>query len=212
MSQSCSVFALCVSAIAAMVSVACMSIAFSTDNWQHIAVDRPSLAHHVLAANKSALTAQYRSDFRYFDRVQGIFRVCFPYKDKPPTSNLYLNPVEEWCANIDYYVRLLDYGFLPERITTQATLWYHVARSSIAAFCLYFMFMGVGCVLGLLGCWRASGDHLISTAVLMLLASLCGGVGMGLWHWAKFIELERVSFTSGSLLKGGKIQSCFSSP
>eukprot|EP00095_Tigriopus_kingsejongensis_P003972 snap_masked-scaffold310_size212938-processed-gene-0.0 protein:Tk03972 transcript:snap_masked-scaffold310_size212938-processed-gene-0.0-mRNA-1 annotation:"hypothetical protein KGM_13179" len=89
--------------------------------------------------------------------------------------------------------KLLEYSsFLPARLTSNAEIWFHVARSSIAAFCLYFMWMGIGCVTGLLGCWKANGDHLIPTAILVLLGSLCGSAGMGLWHWAKFYELEKV--------------------
>ena len=57
-----------------------------------------------------------------------------------------------------------------------------------------------------MGCWRASGDHLVSTASLLLLAFLCGGAGMGLWHGARFYEMEKV-FTiitkSGFLIEWG---------
>ena len=54
-----------------------------------------------------------------------------------------------------------------------------------------------------MGCWRASGDHLVSTASLLLVAFLCGGAGMGLWHGAKFYEMEKVrgSQSLGSQLK-----------
>ena len=54
-----------------------------------------------------------------------------------------------------------------------------------------------------MGCWRASGDHLVSTASLLLVAFLCGGAGMGLWHGAKFYEMEKVrgSPSLGSQLK-----------
>lgn len=45
----------------------------------------------------------------------GIFRVCFPHEEKPLDDNLYLNPVEEWCFNNDYHVKLLEYGLLPKR-------------------------------------------------------------------------------------------------
>lgn len=45
----------------------------------------------------------------------GIFRVCFPHEEKPLDENLYLNPVEEWCFNNDYHVKLLEYGLLPKR-------------------------------------------------------------------------------------------------
>ena len=50
-----------------------------------------------------------------FESVSGIFRVCFPHEEKPVDENLYLNPVEEWCFNNDYHVKLLEYGLLPKR-------------------------------------------------------------------------------------------------
>ena len=57
--------------------------------------------------------------------LQGIFRVCFPYERKPPIDGrLYLNPVEEWCKNVDYYVKLLELPILPERLTHQGEIWY----------------------------------------------------------------------------------------
>ena len=181
----CSTFALCAAAVATLTSVAFMSVAFSTDNWRHISVDRTRLdfvlvlesntssgAMSLASSNNSLMNSD---DFRLYDRIQGIFRLCFPHELKPPMvagQRLYLNPVEEWCANNDYYFNLLENKLLPERLTSQGELWFHFARSAVAGFCLYFMFTGVGSVTGLMGCWRASGDHLISTALLLLLAFL----------------------------------------
>ena len=42
-------------------------------------------------------------------------------------------------------------------------------------------------------CCRFSGEHLISSATLMLVATLWGAAGMGFWHGALFYELNRVS-------------------
>ncbi len=51
--------------------------------------------------------------------------MCFPYEDRPPLNSglLYLNPIEEWCKNIDYYVRLLDLPFVPARLTRHGEIW-----------------------------------------------------------------------------------------
>jgi hypothetical protein len=58
----------------------------------------------------------------YFDRVKGIFRICFPYSDRPkPVAGgghlkeqvvLYLNPIEEWCTNINYFLDF-EKGIVP---------------------------------------------------------------------------------------------------
>jgi hypothetical protein len=37
-----------------------------------------------------------------------------------------------------------------------------------------------------------SGEHLISTATFMFIATLWGAAGMGFWHGASFYELNRV--------------------
>jgi len=201
MRNVCSVFSLCTAAVATLVSVALVGIAFSTDNWLHITVDRTRLEPY--AKSDEFMREGMKTDTRYFDRVRGIFRICFPHGEKPqvrdygatPRSRsprLYLNPIDEWCTSIDYYMQILDHGLLPEQLTRDGQVWFHFARTAVASFCLYFMFSAVACCTGLMGCWKASGDHLISTATLMLLASLCGAAGMGFWHGAHFYEMEKV--------------------
>jgi hypothetical protein len=70
------------------------------------------------------LRRNLKSHALYFDRVKGIFRVCFPYAEKPKPSwdgdqsenaklVLYLNPVEEWCTNINYYLDSFETGIIP---------------------------------------------------------------------------------------------------
>ena len=172
MRNVCSVFSLCTAAVATLVSVALVGIAFSTDNWLHITVDRTRLEPYAKSdelmregmktdtrwasvdiklwfvetrtvrnqLKNDKLKTQEKKldvlaklirkrnnlflllDFRYFDRVRGIFRICFPHGEKPqvrdygaaPRSRsprLYLNPIDEWCTNIDYYMQIL--GILP---------------------------------------------------------------------------------------------------
>ena len=238
-SSYCSAFSLCVAAIATLVSVAFVGIAFSTDNWLNITVDRENIKQFAdtTEGNENLMwKLRLKSDIRYFDRVRGVFRVCFPHETRPeprwvshdvppppvnilirtggnkereegkeqqqpltattdrrlPNPSLYLNPVDEWCTNIDYYMQLIDLGLLPPHLTHNGQIWFHFARTSIAGFCLYFMFSAIACVTGLMGCWKASGDHLISTASLMLMAALSASAGMGFWHGANFYERERV--------------------
>ena len=93
----CSVVTLCVASVCALTSVALVGIAFSTDNWVHISVNR-------FAIRSSGNNAS--SEF--YDRVKGFFRVCYPHEERPDEGErMYLNPVEEWCTNVDYSVRLL---------------------------------------------------------------------------------------------------------
>ena len=85
-SSYCSVFSLCVAAIATLVSVAFVGIAFSTDNWLNITVDRDNIQEfaETTSGNKNLMwKLRLKSDIRYFDRVRGIFRVCFPHEEKP---------------------------------------------------------------------------------------------------------------------------------
>ena len=85
-SSYCSVFSLCVAAIATLVSVAFVGIAFSTDNWLNSTVDRDNIQEfaETTSGNKNLMwKLRLKSDIRYFDRVRGIFRVCFPHEVKP---------------------------------------------------------------------------------------------------------------------------------
>ncbi len=65
----CNVSTLCVAAITTLVSAALVGIAFSTDNWTHISVDRIQLGERLAQLNIA--DEEFQSDYRYFDRVQG---------------------------------------------------------------------------------------------------------------------------------------------
>ncbi len=82
------------------------------------------------------LKRNLKSNALYFDRVKGIFRVCFPYADKPKPSwdknpedkghheqlVLYLNPIEEWCTNINYYLDTFEMGIVPPYLVNMLRL------------------------------------------------------------------------------------------
>ena len=88
---------------------------------------------------------------------------------------------------------LPDSGLVPQGLTRDGRTWFHLARSAVAGFVLYFMWAGIAFVTGLTGCWKSSGEHLVTTALVLLTASLCGGAGMGLWHAARYGYLYRVA-------------------
>lgn len=276
-------------AVTALASVAFMAIAFTTDNWLHISVDRPSLLSWMqanlnmrgdhrrrpedptvgsAAATTTTTTTtttstttswfdfpeittdlsmewslygldkeSFQTDGRFFDRVRGIFRVCFPFKQRPEPvvlpsgslrnktepsegfavaksawsrTKLYLNPVDEWCTNADPATRVPLLFMLPgppaeegsESEYSNSTedmglkgdslVWLHLARSAIAAICLYFLLALVACMVGLVGCWRASGKVLKHSATVMLFSAMSSASGMCLWHVAWYYEQNKV--------------------
>ena len=46
--------------------------------------------------------------------------------------------------------------------TQDGAIWLHLSRCCIISFAFFFMFTGIACVTGLVGCWRASGDYLVN--------------------------------------------------
>lgn len=78
--MACSAVTLSVATIAAVVAVACLGIAFGTDNWYEIRVDRNKTKVKLESSGGDLSTME--TDIRYFSRDEGLFRVCFP--DKKP--------------------------------------------------------------------------------------------------------------------------------
>ena len=101
---------LCIAAMSTLIGLSLVGIGFSTDNWKHISVNRIGVLT-LLNASKLENNQDFFFDHRYFDRVEGMFRVCFPMGEKPRKrddhSLLYLNTLQEWCTNIDYYMEHL---------------------------------------------------------------------------------------------------------
>lgn len=188
--------------ISTLVSLGLVGLSFATDNWKHISVNRGNLNKVINSTNIASNSSHdvnhqdLHNEPRYFDRVEGLFRVCFPMAEKPQRHDhdIYLSPLmSEWCTNIEYYVHLImEDGLVPDKMTINGKIWIHLARSVIASFCLYFAFMAVACFIGLMGCYQMSDTKVIWTASLMMIAFFMGTAGMGLYHAADHYERYKV--------------------
>jgi len=192
----CSAMTLAFATIFSLVSVALLAIAFSTDNWITISVNRDKIKDldefkDSDLVNKSPL---------YFTRTRGLFRECFPGEksDDPeitaaPIGNiveLYMSPVETYCRNLDYYI--------PEEgrttnLNKEEMVRIHMARAMIAMFIVGFFFIVVSFIAGVRGCWKTSPTNIIASAVLMLVACLFSAAGMGLWHGVEHWEQNKIN-------------------
>lgn len=76
--MSCSAVTLSIATIISVIAVACLAIAFSTDNWYEIRINRNLTKERLTAENQ--LSDDFDTDIRYFSRDEGLFRVCFTNK------------------------------------------------------------------------------------------------------------------------------------
>ncbi|XP_042214558.1 LOW QUALITY PROTEIN: uncharacterized protein LOC121861078 [Homarus americanus] len=183
----CSAITLSLATICAVVSVALLAIAFGTDNWQYINVDRIDIEKSL---SLSDITPQEFEDSGFYrTRTKGLFRICYP-ETKPKGVDLYLSPVETYCENIDYHIFNEDSD--TSQFTEDEMVRLHMARSMIALFIVSFFFVFVAFWTGVAGCWRRSPGNIASTAILMLLACLFSAGGMGLWHGVEYYEEEKL--------------------
>jgi len=187
-------------------SAALLAIAFSTDNWQMINVDR-----NVLIAENTLNNSHVQREGRpisqhdldksplYFTRTRGLFRECFPSQKDPKKNQpeqktddnggyveLYMSPVETWCYNLNYYIPDEAHetrDFEPDNMTR-----IHMGRSMIALFITAFFCMFISFITGVVGCWKTAPSHITTSAVLMLFACLLSAGAMGLWHGVEHFE------------------------
>ncbi|KAJ1527106.1 hypothetical protein ONE63_008641 [Megalurothrips usitatus] len=129
------------------------------------------------------------SKYYYFTRTKGLFRICYP-KERPPTVETYLSPVETHCHNIDYFIPDVDNQ--TKLLSEDAMTRLHMGRSMIALFIVAFLMVFVAFWTGVAGCWRRSPGNITSTAILILLACLLSAGAMGLWHGVEYYEKEKV--------------------
>ncbi len=66
----CGAYTLSLGAVSAMASVAAVVLAFSTDNWTHVSVDRAAATREAAGRGLNLTEEALRRDHRYFDRVQ----------------------------------------------------------------------------------------------------------------------------------------------
>merc|ERR1712170_83160 len=103
----CSAVTLCFASIFSLVSAALLAIAFSTDNWQTIIVQREALKQEAERTNNEAILNSFDRSPLYYPRTRGLFRECFHgEKAQAPQlgDDLYMSPVETWCHNLNYYI------------------------------------------------------------------------------------------------------------
>ena len=86
--MSCSAVTLSIATVLSVVAVACLAIGFSTDNWYEIRVDSNKTRLYLQDQQRSSgdlsahqtLPADYESNYLYYSRDEGLFRVCFAEK------------------------------------------------------------------------------------------------------------------------------------
>ncbi|XP_011053830.1 PREDICTED: uncharacterized protein LOC105145746 isoform X1 [Acromyrmex echinatior] len=186
----CSAVTLSLATITGIIATALLAIAFSTDNWLYTEVKRAQIQQYASKhAEQSHLVEQMNMKYYYFTRTQGLFRICYP-KERPPTVETYLSPVETHCMNIDYFIpdeENQTRGFSDDAMTRL-----HMGRSVIALFMVAFLAIFSAFWTGVVGCWRRSAGNITATAILMLFACLLSAGGMGLWHGVEYYEKEKI--------------------
>lgn len=191
----CSAVTLCFASIFSLVSAALLAIAFSTDNWKVIAVDRAQLRSQAEDRGVDRILQEIDLSPLYYTRTRGLFRECFPgEKSNAPQGDLvelYMSPVETWCHNINYYIP--DEEGETKNFNMEMMARIHMGRAMIALFITAFFFMFVSFITGVVGCWRTSPSNINGSAILMLIAFLFSAGGMGLFHGVDHYEKVKIT-------------------
>ncbi|KAF3427810.1 hypothetical protein E2986_13019 [Frieseomelitta varia] len=103
-------------------------LAFLLSNDRNISIKKPTTArcevqYAAKHAEQSHLVEQMNTKYYYYTRTQGLFRICYP-KERPPTVQTYLSPVETHCMNINYFIpdeENLTRGFSDDAMTRLRT-------------------------------------------------------------------------------------------
>ncbi|CAG4965888.1 uncharacterized protein LOC123695381 isoform X2 [Colias croceus] len=187
----CSAVTLSIATITAIVAAALMAIAFSTDNWLYIEVKRSNIQTYVTQntdINSQAILESLNNKYYFYTRTRGLFRICYP-KERPPSVEIYLSPVETHCSNVDYFIP--DENNETRGLSEDAMNRLHMARSTVALFMVGFLTLFIAFWTGVVGCWKRSPGNITATAILMLVTCLLAAGAMALWHGVEFYEKEK---------------------
>ncbi|XP_015791069.1 transmembrane protein 178A [Tetranychus urticae] len=184
--MSCSAVSLSIATIISVIAVACLAIAFSTDNWYEIRINRNLTKERLTELNQ--LTDEFETDLRYFSRDEGLFRVCFLNK-KPKGLETYLSPTQTQCVNVDYHIPEDEES---QKFSDQRWERLHLARSVVALYVVAFFLLTLSFFTGIAGCWKRSHANLIATGIMQLLAALFDAGAMGLWHGVQFYDQHKL--------------------
>lgn len=187
----CSAVSLSIATILSVIGAACLAIAFSTDSWSEIRVNRNLTRERLLSelnSESAELPTEFETDFRYFSRDEGLFRVCFVNK-KPKEFETYTSPTQTQCFNVNYYIPENEES---DKFSEERWERLHMARSVVALFSVSFFFLFLSFFTGIAGCWKRSHANLVATGILQLLASLMDGGSMGLWHGVQYYDVHKL--------------------
>lgn len=185
--MACSAVSLSIATIISVLCVACLAIAFSTDNWYEFRVDRNKTESWFTSQGES-VPAEADTDVKYFSRDEGLFRICFLDK-KPKGVETYISPTQTDCINIDYFIPENE---ISDKFSDQRWERLHMARSVIALFAASFFLLFLSFFTGIAGCWKRSHANLVATGVLQLLSSLFSAGSMGLFHAVLFYDQHKL--------------------
>ncbi|GFQ97783.1 claudin domain-containing protein 1, partial [Trichonephila clavata] len=164
--MACSAVTLSFATITAVVAVACLAIAFGTDNWYEIRVNRTYIEEREPIQSQK----EFDEDVRFFSRDVGLFRMCFPDAEKPKKAALYMSPVQTECLNLDYYIPQNQENENTKRFSDQRWERIHMARSVIGMYIVGFFFIFISFFTGVAGCWKRSKGNILATGLLQMLA------------------------------------------
>lgn len=187
--MACSAVSLSIATIISVFCVACLAIAFSTDNWYEIRVDRNKTASHLTQDSETQqLPPEFDTDLRYFSRDEGLFRICF-LNLKPKGIETYVSPTQTDCFNVNYHI---PEDAISDKFSDQRWERLQMSRGVIASFAAAFFLLFLSFFTGIAGCWKRSHANLLATGVLQLLASFFVGGAMGLWHAVQFYDQHKL--------------------
>ena len=203
---------LCLATYASILALGFFGTAFATDHWKHISVNRIKL-EYLIKKSKDPMDERFGfvNEHKYYDRVEGLFRVCFPNAEKPnfqyiPQKSIFGEP----CVFKGFG---WDYGFQKYNYESKSTgeEWVALNLLTIITFGFYFVFVGVALVKILLNLFCFCGDvskpeyskpKYRCTSILMGLAFVPALIGMGFFHATNFYERNMVSFFCRNLFLG----------
>ncbi|XP_055346875.1 uncharacterized protein LOC129594241 [Paramacrobiotus metropolitanus] len=177
--------------ICGCIAVACVAIAFSTDNWLEYSVNRVAILTTMSQTSDDPQYAEVPLNLNrtliYFPRTIGLWRICFPM-EIPYGVDVYRSPTDTSCVNVDY----------PKDLDSGMDAWnrarVHLMRTILALFIAGFAMELLSFFVGVFGCWRRSPGLLVTTGTFMILAWLLDAGALAIWHGVDYMETKRMQF------------------
>ena len=187
---------LCFATFTSILALGFFGTAFATDHWKHISVNRIKLEY--LKKSKGPMDEklelfEFDNEHKYYDRVEGLFQVCFPNAEKPNDDYLSKNIFGKPCVFKGFGLKLNIKSLSTEEA------WAALNLLTIITFGFYFVFVVAALIIGMLGVQGVSKPDYSKpkyrcTSILMGLAIVPALIGMGFFHATNFYERNMVSF------------------